>query len=188
MTPVRVAISLACATPETTRFLEPATPLPEGRLQALRKLREAGIATGLLIAPVVPGLNDHELPNLLERAADAGAQWAAMLPLRLPGSVREVFFERLEADAPGHAAKVRERMDALRPDHRDDTRPGRRHQGAGAYWQSVEQLFLLHRTRLGLDARSAPFPTPSPFHRPGDLFGPPDGRDAGPTRFMEDRP
>lgn len=163
----RVTMSIAFADLQTSRAVEPLTPAPAARFEALRHLADAGIPTGVLIAPVIPGFNDDDVPEILERAADAGARWAGMMPLRLPGVVAGVFLERLRASRPERASRIESRIREMRGGELNDARFFERYSGTGAYWQAVESLFALHRDRLGLEC-------------------PPTRRDGEPTTFRRD--
>ena len=173
---VIVHISLPFADPGMARRIEPGVPSPRHRLETMAALADAGIEVGVLVAPVVPGLNDQDLPEILERSRDHGARSAGFAALRLPGSVREVFLERLDQVEPGRAGRVRARIQEMRQGEWNDSRFGHRMRGQGPYWRSVEQLFEIHCRRLGLDRaeRRRPIlrsPTVRPTPRQGQLFG-----------------
>jgi DNA repair photolyase len=119
---VRVHVSVPFADPEVSRALEPAPASPERRFAAMKRLADAGIPVGLSLAPVVPGLNDADLPELLERARDAGARTAFLTLLRLPTEVLPVFFGRLAAALPGRVAKVRSQLLDVRGGALDEAR------------------------------------------------------------------
>lgn len=146
-----VHFSIAFANDDVARALEQGAPPPAARFAAMRRLHEAGVPVGLILAPVIPGLNDRDIPELLERAAESGAVVANYAPLRLPGSVAEVFFTRLHAAMPEVAGRVEARVRDLRDGRLNDPRFGHRMTGRGAYWQSVTRLFETVATRLGLD-------------------------------------
>lgn len=159
---------------EVTRALEPQAPSPEARFGAMRDLAAAGIEVGLAIAPIIPGLNDHEIPAILQQAAAAGASRAFINLLRLPGSVEAYFTERLEADLPLRAKKVINHLREVKGGTLN--RPGfhNRMRGEGPYWELIVRTFEIHSRRLGLnklrvtDERSG-----TTFRRPsaqGNLF------------------
>src|SRR5262249_24050910 len=106
--------------------------------------------TGVMVAPLIPGLNDRDVAQVLERAAACGAQRAAYVPLRLPGSVREVFLSRLRASLPDRAARVEHHIREMRGGRLNDSRFGARMRGEGVYWGSLRQLFDKTASRLGL--------------------------------------
>lgn len=148
----RVHMSIAFADDARARAIEPGAPPPSRRFEAMRRLRDAGVPVGVIVAPIIPGLNDRDIPNLLERAAECGAASATYTALRLPGSVKEVFFKRLRAALPDCAARVEARIRDMRGGGVSDPRFGRRMTGQGEYWASVQQLFEKTSARLGLAA------------------------------------
>jgi DNA repair photolyase len=128
---------------------------------------------GLSLSPVIPGLNDDAIPELLERAADAGAARVFATLLRLPGAVRGVFFERLERRSPERARRVERALREARGGELNDARFGQRMRGHGARWAMVERLLELHARRLGLELgeRSRPdLPPPTATPRQNELF------------------
>lgn len=147
---VSVYASIAFADDKLARAIEHGAPPPHRRFEALRRLRAAGLKVGVLVAPVIPGLNDAEIPGVLRRAADAGATSAACMPLRLPGNVAEVFLSRLREALPKRAARVEARVREMRGGALNDPRFGCRMQGKGEYWASVERLFRVEARRCGL--------------------------------------
>lgn len=172
---VTVSVSLPVFDPATARALEPGAPPPSARLKAMAALAAAGVPVGVSVAPVIPGVTDHELPRTLAAAREAGAQFAWMSLLRLPGSVAEVFRARLEDALPGRAAAVLAKIRRMRGGALTEGRFGARMRGEGPAWAAVEALFQLHHRRLGFGPRPPP-PQPSPFRVPGGgvqlaLFG-----------------
>lgn len=165
---VRATLSLPLLDPALSAALEPGAPPPAARLRAVRALADAGVPVGVSLAPVIPGLNDHALPATLEAARDAGACWAFMSLLRLPGSVREVFEARLREAMPERAPAVLARLARAREGQRAPAAFGARMAGADKSWEITRQAFELARRRLGLDpgddARFA-FPAVSSFQR-----------------------
>ena len=175
-----VYTSLAFADAETARLIEPSTPSPALRIETLRALAAAGIPTGLALAPVIPGLNDHEIPRLLRMAREAGATRAFMTLLRLPAEVLPVFEERLQAAFPLRAAKIFNRLRQMRGGKVHDPRFGRRMEGSGEWWETVSKLFEIERRALGYNSvdeeecsagKSPRYPTPpAPVARQTTLF------------------
>lgn len=165
---VRVFLSIAFARDGSARRIEPGAPPPSRRFEALRRLREAGVPTGVMVAPLIPGLNDREVPEILERAAEAGAQTAAMTALRLPGSVRDVFLTRLREELPLAARAVELRIRGMRRGELSDPRFGERMKGNGPYWEAMRQLFLNSARKAGLDTdvRMAQRPQRTPAGEP----------------------
>lgn len=170
---VRVYFSIPFFDAEVARKLQPHTPPPERQFEALRRLAAAGVPVGIMVAPIIPGLNDHDIPALLQRAAECGARGGSYSPIRLPGSVKDVFLSRLRAELPEAAARVEQRILELHGGRWNDPRFGCRMRGTGAYWESVKRLFQTMVLRYGLNRRAArkksadnqpllPFPPASP--------------------------
>lgn len=149
---VSILFSIAFADDRLARRIESNAPPPGQRFEAMRRLRAAGLSVGVMVAPVIPGLNDRDIPALLERAAACGATTAHYAPLRLPGSVAEVFLGRLQREMPALARRVEARLREMRGGRLNDSRFGRRMTASGQYWGSVERLFHVVATRVGLDA------------------------------------
>ena len=112
-------------------------------------LLEAGIRTGVSISPVIPGLNDPQIPEILERAREAGAELAFMIMLRLPAAVRPVFVDRLREALPLRAEHVLSSVRDVRDGELYQAEFGQRMRGAGPRWQAIEALFEAHHRRLG---------------------------------------
>jgi DNA repair photolyase len=169
-----VTISLPFLDQERARALEPGAAAPARRLETVRRLTGAGIPTGVLLAPVIPGLNDEEIPRALEAAADAGATHAGWVLLRLPGSVAAVFEERLRAALPERAARVMHRIRESRGGALYDGRFGVRQRGGGALAAAIGGLFEAAARRAGLATGPGAGERATPFRRPRpqlDLFG-----------------
>ncbi len=162
---------------ETARAIEPFAPSPDARFKAMAELSEAGIPVGLGIAPVIPGLNDPHIPQLLRRAKEAGAREAFFNLLRLPGSVAPYFEQRLRERLPTKAERVLARLREARGGRLNNSEFGERMRGKGEYWEMIEKSFRLHSARLGFnkqDARAYPKTGRNSFRRPtaqGELFG-----------------
>ena len=148
---VTVFLSIPFADDATGRAIEPQAPLVSRRFEAVRRLAEAGIPTGVSIAPLIPGLNDTDIPKILERARDCGARFASRVLLRLPGSVRNVFLERLRQTLPDRAARVEHRIRAVRGGKLNDASFFERQRGHGVYWEMIERQWSLHVRRLGFE-------------------------------------
>jgi DNA repair photolyase len=147
---VRVYISLPFADPAHARAIEPGASPPARRFAAMQALSDAGIETGIAIAPVIVGLNDGQLSELLERARQAGARHAFITALRLPGEVKTVFESRLREAFPGYANKVLSGIYQIRRGKLNESAFGERMQGHGPRWQVVQDLFELQCKRLGI--------------------------------------
>jgi DNA repair photolyase len=158
------------------RAIEPLVPTPKRRMETVRRLTERGIPVSVNIAPLIPGLSDRDIVHILEAAKEAGAVGAAMIPLRLPGSVEAVFVERLREAFPLAAEKVLARVREMRGGKLNDPRFGTRMQGEGPYIDAVRLLFDQTARRLGLNSREMrsnderPRPA-STFRRPTDKGG-----------------
>lgn len=148
---VCVMLSITTLDQALTRVLEPRTSAPAARLQALRELRAAGVPAGVLIAPIIPGLNDSEVPRMLLAARDAGAQWAGFIVLRLPLGVQPVFLEWLERTQPLHQERVLSRIRATRGGQLDDSRFCLRMSGEGVLAEQIAQTFAVFARKYGLD-------------------------------------
>jgi DNA repair photolyase len=161
-----VAISLTTLDPELRRVLEPRTSPPAARLAAIGALARAGVPVGVMIAPVVPALNDHEIPALLKAAREAGAGWAAYVLLRLPFAVKDLFENWLERHFPERRDKVLHQLQAMRGGRLNDPRFGDRMVGEGLLANQTAQLFHAARRKYGLEERGPELSTAA-FRRPG---------------------
>lgn len=150
---VYVVISLAFADDEMSKLVEPHAPRPSHRFETIRLLSEAGIPVGLALAPVIPGLNDTQIPAILERAAGAGASNAFMTLLRLPGATRDIFIERMTKAFP---TKIKRMIHSLRDMKEGQlNRPdfGKRMVGEGSRWQAIDWMFRESCRKYGLSTK-----------------------------------
>jgi DNA repair photolyase len=161
----RVFVSVPFADAADSRAIEPFVSSPERRFAALKALSDAGVPTGVSVSPLIPGLNDHQVPQILERARAAGARHAFCVLLRLPAEVEAVFTARLREAFPLRADKVLSLLQAMRGGRTNDPRFHSRMRGGGARWQVIEALFRTTAQRLGLSAERGE-PDGSPFRRP----------------------
>jgi DNA repair photolyase len=161
-----VFLSITTLDGDLARVLEPRASQPSGRLAALSELRGAGIPVGVLVAPVIPGLNDHEIPAVLAAAAGAGARYAGYVVLRLPHGVADLFADWLERNFPDRKEKVLGRIRDLRDGRLNDSQFGRRMRGEGVLAEQIKALFALGRKRAGITERGPALST-SAFRRPG---------------------
>ncbi len=153
------------------RGLEPGVPAPSARFAAMRRLKNMGVPVGIAISPVLPGLNDHRIPTLLERAVEAGAERAFLTLLRLPGPVEEVFSRRLRELVPDAAEALLARLRDQRGGVLDQRGFGKRMVGEGARWQAVRDLFELTCKRMGVPFEARPVGRRrGPRRRQGWLF------------------
>lgn len=142
--------SIPYADDKLARAIEPHAPSPTRRFEAMRRLCDAGVPVGVMVSPIIPGLNDQEIPEVLRRAAEAGARSASYIPLRLPGSVEEVFQSRLKSTLPLRAGRVEARLKEMRGSKVNENRFGHRMKGEGIYWRSIQSLFAVSAARYGL--------------------------------------
>jgi DNA repair photolyase len=162
----RVTLSLPTLDVPLKRLLEPRAASAAARLRLMRQLKEAGVPVGVLVAPVIPVLTDHEIERLLEASAAAGASSAGYVMLRLPHEVKTLFREWLGVHFPGSAAHVMARVADLRAGRDNDPAFGSRMTGQGAFAALVRQRFKVACRRLGLQDRyDLPLPTHL-FRRP----------------------
>jgi DNA repair photolyase len=148
-----VCVSLTTLDGDLAKELEPRASTPGRRLAAIAELRGAGVPVHVLTAPIIPGLNEHEIPALLDAAAQAGAVGASYTILRLPFAVAPIFEEWLEKHRPGHKAKVLGRVRELRGGRLNDPRFGSRMRGEGALAEQIKTLFEVARRKAGLAGR-----------------------------------
>ncbi|MBM3601667.1 MAG: PA0069 family radical SAM protein [Alphaproteobacteria bacterium] len=146
-----VSLSVTTLDRHLARVMEPRASTPMRRLTAIRTLAEAGIPTGVMTAPVIPGLNDSELENILKAAAAHGARSAGYVLLRLPLEIKELFEEWLRAHVPLRADRVMSLVRQTRDGALYQSQFGRRKVGSGAYADLVRQRFERAVTRFGLD-------------------------------------
>jgi DNA repair photolyase len=149
----RVFLSIPFADDAIARQIEPGAPPPSRRFEALQRLRDARVPVGVMVAPIIPGLSDREIPAVLKRAAECGATRAAHTPLRLAGSVRPVFLERLRRANPLVADRVIARIKDMRGGKLNESRFGARMRGDGEYWDSIRQLFDRMCSKYGINKR-----------------------------------
>ena len=149
------------------RVLEPRATQPAGRLAAISALARAGVPVGVMAAPVIPGLTDHELPAILRAAAQAGARFAGFVPLRLPLAVGPLFEEWLTRHFPEKKDRVLSRIRSLRGGQLNDSRFGSRMRGEGPMADALRDLFHLARRRAGI-GEAGPELSTSSFRVPDD--------------------
>jgi DNA repair photolyase len=145
-----VAVSVTTLDDELKRRMEPRAAAPQARLRVLRELNAAGVPSGVLVAPVIPALTDHELEDILAAAAAAGARWAGYVLLRLPYEVKDLFTEWLAAHYPQRADHVMSLIRDMRGGRENDPRFGFRMRGTGPYALLLRSRFKLACRRLGL--------------------------------------
>jgi DNA repair photolyase len=147
----RAAVSITSLDRRLARSMEPRTATPERRLEAVRRLSAAGVPTVVMFAPSIPGLNDHEMEAVLQRAAEAGAVGAGYVALRLPLEIRELFEEWLATDHPDRARRVMSLVRQMRGGAAYQAAWGTRMTGEGPVAEAMRQRFKLAKRRFGLD-------------------------------------
>ncbi|MGD9805270.1 MAG: PA0069 family radical SAM protein [Hyphomicrobiaceae bacterium] len=169
---VRVAISLTTLDRRLARSMEPRASTPPRRLEAIRRLSDAGVPVTVMVAPIVPALNDSEIEAILEASASAGARQAGYVLLRLPLELKSLFREWLETDYPARASRVISLLRSMHggKDYVSDF--GHRQRGSGPYADQIAARFRLTMKRLGLERRSGSLRTDlfcRPVSRGGQL-------------------
>ena len=149
---VVVNLSITTLDAELGRLLEPRTSSPAKRLEAIRVLTQSGIPAGVMVAPVIPGLTDHEIPGIVAAALQAGAQSAWHCVVRLPRSVGDLFTAWLETHFPFQKEKVLNRIREIRGGQLDDSRFHQRMEGEGEWAVQIRQVFELACKKAGLPA------------------------------------
>ena len=147
---VVVNISVTTLDSTLTPKLEPRASLPQARLAAIKTLSEAGVPVGVLAAPMIPGLNDHELPSIIAEAVSAGAKFAGYVPLRLPHGLAPMFERWLELHFPNRKDNVLNRIRAMRGGKLNDPNFGSRMRGEGIFADQISQMFHIACRRAGL--------------------------------------
>jgi len=161
-----VYVSITSLDADLAGKLEPRAARPEHRLNAVRLLAEAGIPVGVMTAPIIPGLNDHEVPAILDAAAKAGAQRAGYVVLRLPYNVKEIFSNWLETHFPARKERVLSRVRDLRGGQINVSDWGKRMRGEGIFAEQIHDLFHTAARRAGLNRQPLKLSTEH-FRRPG---------------------
>ncbi|WP_033406154.1 PA0069 family radical SAM protein [Kiloniella laminariae] len=151
---VSVAISLTTLDRKLARTMEPRAATPMRRLDAIRELTLRGIKVSVLVAPIIPALNDHEIERIIGLAGRAGAVSCSYVLLRLPGEIRDLWLEWLESNYPDRAGRVMKLLQSMRGGKDYDHRWGKRMQGEGVYAKLLSDRFHLARQKYGLNRRS----------------------------------
>lgn len=152
---VNVSISLTTLDAELTKVLEPRASRPSRRLDAISQLRDAGVPVSVLTAPIIPGINEHEIPALLKAAAQAGACWAGYTIVRLPHGVAPLFEMWLERHRPGEKEKVLGRIRELRGGKLYKADFGSRMRGEGPLADQIKALFEVSKRKAGFNGDHA---------------------------------
>jgi DNA repair photolyase len=146
-----VSLSITTLDPKLARILEPRASSPSLRLDAIARLREAGIPVGVNVAPIIPGINEHEIPSITATAAKAGAQFASYTIVRLPLAVAPIFVTWLENHFPERKEKVLSRIRSLRNGNLNSAKFGARMRGEGPLAEQIRQMFHVSCRRAGLN-------------------------------------
>lgn len=152
-TDLKIYISLAFSDDEMSRKIEPYAPSPSIRFKTLEALAKSGLNVGIGIAPVIPALNDYQIPEILKRAKECGANTAFMTLLRLPTEVKEVFLNNIQSNYPDRYGKVVNRIKSMRGDRMNEHKFGQRMHGTGKEWEAIEFLFNSSCEKFGLNQR-----------------------------------
>jgi DNA repair photolyase len=156
---IGVTLSVTTLRPELAQIMEPRAALPAARLQAIEALAKAGIPVGVNVAPIIPGLTDHEMPAILKAAREAGARWAGRVIVRLPWAVAPLFERWLEAHMPDAKEKILNRIREVRGGKLYDSRWGLRGRGEGRYADHIADLFKVARRKAGYPVDHTPLST-----------------------------
>lgn len=147
----RVFISITTLNVALNRVMEPRTSLPQQRLEAMRALADAGIPVGVMVAPIVPGLTDEEIPRILEASAKAGAQHAGFVVLRLPFAVAPLFEAWLEQHYPARKEKILNRIRGMRDGKLYDSKWVSRQRGEGFHAEQIANIFKIACAKYGVN-------------------------------------
>ena len=171
----KVYISLTTLDRDLARRMEPRAPTPERRLEAIAALSAAGVPVGVMVAPIIPAINDSEIEKILTRAQAAGAREAGYVTLRLPLELRDLFREWLAVNFPDRLSRTLSIVQSMHGGKDYDAQWGRRMAGSGPYSWMIGRRFEIAAARLGLDGKRFTLRT--------DLFTPP-ARQSGDTRQL----
>jgi DNA repair photolyase len=149
-------LSITSLQNEIQRVMEPRTSSPRRRLEAVETLAKAGVRVGVMVAPIIPGLTDHEIPAILKSAGDAGACFAGYVPVRLPFAVKDIFEDWLGKHFPERKGKVLARIRDIRGGKLNDSNFHTRMSGEGPIADQLEQMFEVAKRRAGITAKLPP--------------------------------
>ncbi len=160
-----VFLSVTTLDADLTCIMEPRTAQPAARLRAIKELANAGVPVGVMVAPVIPGLTDHELPAIVKAAADAGAQFAGMVPVRLPYGVADLFGQWLGRHLSERKDKVLAQIRAIHNGKLNDSDFGSRMTGHGMFARQIAKMFAVACRRASFTERVPDLSTAA-FRRP----------------------
>jgi DNA repair photolyase len=167
---VHVYLSITTLDASLARTMEPRTATPQAKLRVVKELSSAGVPVGVMVAPIIPGLNDQEIPSVLEAAREAGASTAGFVLLRLPFAVRPIFEDWLARCYPEKAERVLALIRSTRDGRLNDSQWGSRMRGKGAYAKQIAQTFKVFAKKHGLDRPLPPLDN-TQFHPPKPQSG-----------------
>jgi DNA repair photolyase len=162
-----VWLSITTLDPELRKVMEPRTSPASARLAAIRELTQAGIPAGVNVAPIIPGLTDHEMPSILQAAADSGAKCAGYTLVRLPYGVAPLFQKWLETHFPDRKEKVLNRLRSIRGGKLNESQWGTRMHGEGIFADQISRMFEVARRKAGIPADLSGLSAEA-FRRPPD--------------------
>ena len=168
-----VMISITTLDSTLARLMEPRTSQTELRLKAIKQLTENGIPVGVLVAPVIPGLTDHEIPQIIEKSVEAGAKYAGYVMLRLPFGVKDIFTNWLEQHYPGKKSKVLNRVKSVRDGKLYVPEFFNRQKGEGIFAEQVAKMFEIACRKNGIDKNRVNLSTDkfnNPYKQQLELF------------------
>jgi DNA repair photolyase len=166
---ISTMLSVTSLDPELRQKLEPRTSTVQMKFKAMEQLAKADVPVGIMVGPIIPGLNDSEVPKILERASNAGATFHAHTILRLSYSLKDIFREWLTKNFPEKSERILKRVEMIRDGQLNDSSFGTRMTGIGAYADFMHTLFYQMCEKYGLN-RSRDFLRTDLFKRPGELF------------------
>ncbi len=166
---IKVYISITSMKSELSRRMEPRASVPRDRLRTVSELSRAGIPVGVMVAPVIPGLTDEEIPAILEASARAGALSARCLMVRLPYAVKDLFVDWLERHYPARKDRVLRRLRAVRDGRLNDPSFHSRLRGTGIHADQIHRMFTVYCKRYHLNLDNAPLST-AHFRKPSPQF------------------
>ncbi len=164
-THLNVVVSIPFFDDKIARMVEPNAASISRRFEAVKLISDLGIHVSVNVAPIIPGLSDSDIPNILKKAKECGAKSASPVLLRLPGNVKQVFLSRMKALFPLAYGKIENRIRETREGKLYNSSFGKRHHGEGQYWNNIEKMFYVHCQKLGLN-RPRSQPERAPFSRP----------------------
>jgi len=156
---INVTLSITTLKQDLVRIMEPRTASPLRRLQVIETFAKNNINTGVNIAPLIPGLNEEEIPLILKEAADRGAKYAHYILLRLPYAVKDIFIDWIEKNMPDRAPKIINRIKEIRGGKLNESEFFKRYEGHGESFNVIKKMFYLYCSKYNLNKRNFEFDT-----------------------------